>query len=311
MNGFYEKQNQPYMLKLLAAQRQGYSDIKTTLMRSFFAGVVIPSALSFIFFIMSFYPGYTAPWVKTLLTIYGLGFFILNHFVMEHIGNCKKRAARIQEEYDTSLYEMEWNGVLAGKKIPFSESIEYARRYLNSNGDKSLRNWYLNESLNVPAPLMVLLCQSKNMSWDARLKRKTSTLLSVIVAVNILMFTVTFMFANPTFLEFIAFIAIILPTYQFYYRYVSENKKSVMRADEVRALTESTLRQVTDTHVFDQQEIEKLSRTIQDQIFSYRVSGNPVPDFIHKRNRVQDEERYDRVFEEYSVQLEGVADVGH
>lgn len=116
MNGFYEKQNEPHMLKLLAGQRQIYSDVKAILMKSFCAGVVMPSVLSFIFFVMSFYPGYTAPWVKTLLTIYGLAFFIINHFILEHISNCKKKAARIQEEYDTRLFDMEWNDILAGKK---------------------------------------------------------------------------------------------------------------------------------------------------------------------------------------------------
>lgn len=304
MNNFYEKQNEPHMPMLLAAQRQAYSDIKRTLLRSFVAGVVIPSALSLIFFVMSFYPGYIAPWVKAVLTTYGLGFFILNHFAMEHISSCKKRAARIQEEYDTCLYDMEWNIVVAGKKTPYSECIEYAQKHLDIKGDRLIRNWHLNSPLNVPAPLMTLLCQSKNLSWDARLKRKNSTLLSVILAVNIMMFAVTFMFANPSFLAFIAFAAIILPTYQFYYRYVSDNKKSVLNADELRSLIENTLRQAVDTHEYDRRKIEKLSRIIQGQIFSYRASGNPAPDFIHTRNRNKYEECYDRIFQEYSIQLE-------
>lgn len=53
-------------------------------------------------------------------------------------------------------------------------------------------------------------------------------LLSIVLTVNILMFAITLIFANPTFLEFIAFVAIVLPTYQFYYRYVSENKNLLL-----------------------------------------------------------------------------------
>lgn len=309
MNGFYEKQNEPHMLKLLAGQRQIYSDVKAILMKSFCAGVVIPSVLSFIFFVMSFYPGFTAPWVKTLLTIYGLAFFIINHFILEHISNCKKKAARIQEEYDTRLFDMEWNDILAGKETPISECMEYAQKYLDAEGNKHIRDWYLNSPLKVSSLLMVLLCQSKNMSWDANLKRKTSMLLSIVLAVNILMFAITLIFTNPTFLEFIAFVAIVLPTYQFYYRYVSENKKSVARADELRLVIENTLREAVETHKFDQKKILKTTRSIQDQIFSYRASGNPVPDFIHKRSRVKDEERYDRIFQEYAAQLDMVESV--
>lgn len=307
MNGFYEKQNEPQMLKLLAAQRQIYSGVKAILMTSFCLGVVVPSVLSLIFFVMSFYPDFTIPWIKTFLTIYGLVFFIINHFIMEHISNCKKKAARIQEEFDTSLFDMEWNDIVAGKKIPISESVEYAQKHLITKGDSLLRGWYLNAPMNVPAPLMVMLCQSKNMGWDAGLKKKTSTFLSIILALNIIMFAITFMFTNPTYLQFIAFVAILLPTYQFYYRYVSENKKSVARADELRIFVENTLRQVVKEHTYDKQELEKQSRLVQDQIFSYRATGNPVPDFMHKLNRTKDEERYDRIFEEYALQLDGIA----
>lgn len=307
MNDFYEKQNEPHMLKLLAGQRQIYSDVKTILMKGFFAGVVVPSILSLIFFVMSFYPGYTGPWIKTLLTIYGLVFFIINHFIMEHVSNCKKKAARIQEEYDTSLFNMEWNDIVAGKKTPISESIEYAQKHLAAEGDRRLRNWYLNAPMSVSAPLMVMLCQSKNMGWDAGLKKKTSTFLSVILALNIIMFAITFIFTNPTYLQFIAFVAILLPTYQFYYRYVSENKRSVARADELRVLVENALRQVVKERAYDKKALDKQSRLVQDQIFNYRATGNPVPDFMHRNNRTKDEERYDRIFEEYCSQLEGIA----
>ncbi|ECY6709601.1 hypothetical protein F7I58_23490, partial [Salmonella enterica] len=220
---------------------------------------------------------------------------------------CKKKAARIQEEYDTSLFNMEWNDIVAGKKIPISESIEYAQKHLATEGERRLHNWYLNAPMSVSAPLMVMLCQSKNMGWDAGLKRKTSTFLSIILALNIIMFAITFIFTNPTYLQFIAFVAILLPTYQFYYRYVSENKKSVARADELRTLVENTLRQIVKEHAYDKKALEKQSRLVQDQIFNYRATGNPVPDFMHKRNRTKDEERYDRIFEEYSSQLQGIA----
>ncbi|URO00340.1 S-4TM family putative pore-forming effector [Leclercia adecarboxylata] len=307
MNDFFEKQNEPRMLKLLAGQRQIYCDVKAILMKSFLMGVVVPSILSLTFFVMSFFPGYTVPWIKTFLTIYGLVFFIINHFIMEHVSNCKKKAARIQEEYDTSLFNMEWNDIVAGKKTSVSESIEYAQKHLANEGDRRLRNWYLNAPINVSAPLMVMLCQSKNMGWDAGLKKKTSTFLSIILALNIIMFAITFIFTNPTYQQFIAFVAILLPTYQFYYRYVSENKKSVARADELRILVENTLRQVGKEQSYDKKALEKQSRVVQDQIFNYRATGNPVPDFMHKRHRAKDEERYDRIFEEYSSLLEGIA----
>lgn len=295
------------MLLLLAGQRQIYSDVKNSLMKCFVGGVVIPSLLSFAFFILSFYPDYTVPWMKTSLTIYGVVFLVINHFMMEHIGNCKKKAARIQEEYDIRLYDMEWNDIAAGKKVPISETTVYAQRYLDTEGDGSLRDWYLNTPLNVPQILMVLLCQSKNMSWDANLKNKTSFYLSVVFALNIIMLAAVLMFANPSFLEFMAFLAIVLPIIQFYYRYVSDNKKSVARADELRNCVENFLSQIEEKRTYDEQRAITLSRSIQDQIFSYRAAGNPVPDFVHKRNRIKDEEKYDRIFNVYADKLNSIS----
>lgn len=66
-----------------------------------------------------------------------------------------------------------WNGMISLLvKIPISESLEYAQKHLATEGDHRLRNWYLNAPMSVSAPLMVMLCQSKNMGWDAGLKRK-------------------------------------------------------------------------------------------------------------------------------------------
>ncbi len=171
MNDFYEKQNEPHMLKLLAGQREIYSEVKAILMKGFFAGVVIPSILSSIFFVMSFYPSYTGPWMKTLLTIYGLVFFIINHFIMEYVSNCKKK----QLVFRRSMIPvcLTWNGMISLlEKIPISESIEYAQKHLATEGERRLHNWYLNAPMSVSAPLMVMLCQSKNMGWDAGLKGK-------------------------------------------------------------------------------------------------------------------------------------------
>ncbi len=38
MNDFYEKQNEPHMLKLLAGQREIYSEVKAILMKGFLLG---------------------------------------------------------------------------------------------------------------------------------------------------------------------------------------------------------------------------------------------------------------------------------
>jgi hypothetical protein len=226
--------------------------------------------------------------------------------LLNYITTCKKQAARIQEEYDTSLYEMPWNDVVADKKVSISDTDGPARIYLEKVGDSSLKNWYLNFPINVDALIMRMLCQSKNLGWDARIKRKTSFILSIIMAVNVVLFTISMLFANIEFLKFIAFVAILMPVYQFYQRFVSENKKAAERADGLRIRVENALEEVAEKGLLEIDKFEKLTRSIQDQIFAYRAAGNPVPDYVHKRFRQEDEATYDSIFNTYAMKLNKV-----
>ncbi|MCC3736004.1 hypothetical protein LLS47_24220 [Rouxiella badensis] len=304
MNNFFEKQNEAGMIKLLAAQRQLYATVKIWLTYSFLLTVIVPSIMSFIIFIISFISGVVFPEMKSFLTVYGLGFLIINTFLLNHISSYKKMAARIQEEFDSRLYTMEWNTIVVGKKVSLSEIDSPGNKYLVREGDGSLKNWYMNRPISLVPSIMTLLCQSKNLGWDARLKRKTSFLLSCIMGINVALFAIAMLFAKPEFLSFIAFVAILLPLYQFYHRYVSENKKSAERADELKYAVESHLESIVEQGMIpDETTLSKFTRNVQDQIFSYRAAGNPVPDFIHKLNRGEDEERYDRIFDEFQRKL--------
>ncbi len=303
MNHYFENQNQPEMIDLQAAQRELYSKVKRYLAYSFVLAVLVPTVVSVIYLILSFFPGYTFPWLKTSLTVYGFVMLFINNLSLNHIGSIKRVAARIQEEFDTRLFAMEWNDVVAGKRPSLNEWVEPADQHLMKNGNVSLTNWYLNYSIPLPSAVMTLLCQSKNLGWDARLKMIISNVLSGILVVNGIVLLVLAIIINPPSANIFSLVALLAPVYQFYYRYVSENKKSVARADELRQKIESEMDKITESGEFDEGHLKKLSRNIQDQIFIYRSSGNPVPDRVHRYNRMKDEERYDRIFNAYAERM--------
>ncbi|NDO83738.1 hypothetical protein CJP72_24235 [Citrobacter sp. NCU1] len=303
MNHYFENQNQPEMINLQAAQRELYSVVKKYLTYSFMLAVFVPTMASAIYLVLNFFPGYTFPWLKISLTVYGFIMLFINNLLLNHISSIKKIAARIQEEFDTCLFAMEWNDVVAGKRPRPNEWVEPSDRHLKKNGSSNLTNWYLNYSIALPSPVMTLLCQSKNLGWDSRLKIIISNVLSVVLVVNGIMLLVLAIMINPPVVNIFSLIALLAPVYQFYYRYVSENKKSVARADELRQKVESELDKIIESGEFDEGHLKKLSRNIQDQIFIYRSSGNPVPDRIHQYNRVKDEERYDSIFNVYAERM--------
>lgn len=303
MNHYYETQNDSEMIRLQAAQRELYSRVKNYLGCSFVFGVLVPTVASAIYLVLSFFPDYTLPWLKTTVTIYGFIMLFINMLLLDHVGSIKRIAARVQEEFDTRLYDMEWNEVLVGRHLGPHEWLEPANQHLHKYGSSRLTDWYLNDPVNIPSPIMMLLCQSKNLGWDASLKRIISNLLSLIILANGIVLLVLAIVINPPAANVFSFIALLAPVYHFYYRYVSENKKSVSRADELRHKIEYEMDKITESGRVDDAHLKKTGRNIQDQIFSYRASGNPVPDIIHRRNRMRDEERYDRIFNHYAEKI--------
>lgn len=309
MNQYFETQNKPEMIRLQAAQRELYSSVKRYLAGSFFLGVLMPTVLSAVYLVLSFFPGYTFPWLKTSITLYGFIMLFINNLLLNRIASVKRTAARMQEEFDVRLFGLEWNDVVAGKHPTSHEWFEPSEQHLEKNGSDSLKNWYLNGPIRLPAPVMTLLCQSKNLGWDARLKKKISDILSLIIVANGIALLILGLVINPPLVNVFSLVALLAPVYHFYYRYVSENKKSVVRADELRQRIEFELDKISESLEFDENHLKKLARNIQDQIFSYRVSGNPVPDQLHRRNRVRDEERYDRIFDFYVGKINSLASV--
>lgn len=307
MNTYFDDQNNPEMISLQAAQRELYSSVKKYLAVSFVLTVIVPTLVSIIYLILNFFPGYTLPWLKTSLTTYGFIMLFINNLLLNHIGATKKIAARLQEEFDIRLFRLEWNDVVAGKRPGPHDWVEPADWHLKKNGSDSLINWYLNYFIDLPSPVMTLLCQSKNLGWDARLKQRISDLLSVILAINGVILLILAIAINPSVAVLFSLVALLAPVYQFYYRYVSENKKSVARADELRLKVESELDKIAESGSFDADHLQKLSRNIQDQIFIYRSSGNPVPDRLHRYSRMKDEERYDRIFNAYEERMKSLA----
>lgn len=153
------RQNLPWSVELLAAQRQLYSEAKRwRCLRA---------------------------WSVAMMTVIGVGTTLLAPDLLEVVGlvatvllialwftsNLEKQRARtaanIQEQLDTSVYPLDWNPIL-GAKPDAEDVVAAASRF---KGDRAkLNNWYSIPD-GVPRPLDILLCQRSNLRWDATLRR--------------------------------------------------------------------------------------------------------------------------------------------
>ncbi len=102
------------------------------------------------------------PDLRVAAAIIGVVFAVLTEIVWPLVTkNSNNRAVLIQEQFDTSLFQIPWNPDL-GRPVPLVDVADAAARY--GKGDK--RNWYL-DVRGIPSPIAETLCQRENLIWDA------------------------------------------------------------------------------------------------------------------------------------------------
>ncbi|WP_143658641.1 S-4TM family putative pore-forming effector [Streptomyces sp. IMTB 2501] len=79
-----------------------------------------------------------------------------------------RTAALLQETFDTRLYDIPWNEMLAGNAPSADEISRLARRY--QGPEERLRDYY--EIRELPRPLDLLSCILQNLAWGARIRRR-------------------------------------------------------------------------------------------------------------------------------------------
>ena len=79
-----------------------------------------------------------------------------------------ERAAVLQEMFDSRLFGIPWNHVLAEEPLAASEISRLSKRY-NGRSDM-ITNYY--EIPDLPRPFDVFACQQQNLGWGARVRRR-------------------------------------------------------------------------------------------------------------------------------------------
>ena len=150
MTTLNERQNQPTAIDRLAAQNQVYADAKTRL------GIYLVLSIPVIMILnMVVKPMFLNDWFglgqtydltdsialyAILLTAYQLV------FLKNSIQNHKLKAATIQEDFDCTVYQLEWNQTMCGNKVCDSEVQKYSQKYVNKGKELSkLSDWYTPE----------------------------------------------------------------------------------------------------------------------------------------------------------------------
>lgn len=270
------KQNTPESQRLLVAQRHLYSQAKRWHLVRLLGAIALEAAAPLVLL--------AAPGVKHALEVAGGVAVLVSHLVCQRKEqDDREKAATIQEQFDTSVFDLAWNPVLVPDKVDPEVLLAAARDFRGLHA--GVRDWYGDTSA-VPHPVDVLLCQRANLVWDAQLRRRYARILrAVVLAVPAAEIVVGLATGQLLSEYFLALLLPSLPALLEGFDIARENEEHAARKEALKAqlqgLWEGALRGESVT-------VEQCRR-IQDAIYTLRSTGPLVLDRLYHRFRRRDE----------------------
>lgn len=291
-----DQQNQPQNLRLLIAQRHIYSRAKQY--RKWQMYVIIGLAVISPLFL--FLPD---TW-KLLAGTLGIIWTVLSVLVLGRLEDEKlKQAATIQEQFDTGLYNLPWNSILADTRIT-PELISEANQDFKGNSD-DLKNWYGDLS-KITHPLDVLLCQRSNLVWDWRLRRVYAISVSFLTSGYLVLGGIALYFPFHQSLRDIL-LAWLLPSLSAFIEGARLASKQFGVAAEKQALEKKIVELWAEGLKQPAWISQDVLRQIQDRIYGMRAESPPIPDWFNDRFHKKYEANMHDAIKEYQAQAEAAS----
>lgn len=267
-------QNTEYAQRLLAAQSRLYTDAKRVhdiriLIVILLATITVIAALA-------------VPDVRTVIgTAGGAITFLWSVLVGGREKRRRQQAAFVQEEFDTYVFNMPWNGMASAHPSPTLIAAAAARYRGNRTMD-----WYPNTE-PVIRPLDVLICQRSNLGWGSSVHRLYAAILTGALAILVVSGIAVALIANLSAVDALTSLLVPLlgPSHELI-EMIRNNRESA----ETKANTE------TKVHGLWQQSLQSDNavtmgdcRSVQDEILKIRQTNAHVPDWLDNLRRAKNE----------------------
>ena len=288
MNNICQQQNTERGLKLLAAQRQLYSDAKRIQIISIVIGVPVVIAWSILGAVFPSFVVYAALWgiIATFLDL--LVFSRLQKSVQE-------KAAKIQQIFDCEVLEFEWAKLNCGIRVEPETIIDAHNRYKRKNPNLSgLQDWYPIRVCQLPIHQARIVCQRSNIWWDANLRRRYSNWIIVFfIILTIIIFLISLVGGLSLDKFLLAVIAPLTPAFILGLRQYTEHHQAAARLDRLQENAENLLDKIINKKITEQ-DIEIESYSLQVEIYENRRRSPSILDWFYSLLRRKHEEQMNK-----------------
>ncbi len=258
-----------------------YSQAKLITTLQILFTVIIPIILSFLTIIFSDVSDPNSI-LKVVAPFYGMFITLIDLAFFDNLQkDFKKRAAKIQECFDSELLLMDWNYFKVGDK-PVHEDVIQTANSLKRELTAGEKNWYSSILSNLPLYLCRVASQRTNIWWDGEVRRKytkyLTTFLLIIISGAV---GIGLLRRMPMDFFILAIFAPIFPTIVWLIKERKKQKETIELLDRLMKYAEELWNNAVILGS-DPIIVAEKSRELQNELFIHRSSNQPIANRIHK-----------------------------
>jgi hypothetical protein len=280
MNDILSKQNNAHFLELLKAQRIAYSQCKSF---QIFDIVSLLIAILFPLLALKF------PNSQNVINAFGVLWTIAYLITEGYRKNKTAQGAVIQEQFDTELYELDWNEILCKDKVNIDTIQVLSKKYK----DNDLSNWYSTKiDPNLPKQIAVILCQRINFSWEITQRKSFVIFLTLLVSIYYLVYVVVGFQNNIGFFDLLVLLSPSISFLVYCVLNILSLRTHIKSKNETLKFIDNKLEEYRQNRSLPTSET---LRQIQDVIFTERAVPEKIPDWYYRLKKDTNENFIDNL----------------
>ncbi|RYE67298.1 MAG: hypothetical protein EOO81_10595, partial [Oxalobacteraceae bacterium] len=192
------EQNKPEHLSWLRAQRLYYRQAKWVMTAFVFIAIALP-ILGLVVSASGLPEAELDRW-KAKLTFMSITVLLAEIGIFSRLQReLVKKAAKIQELFDTTVLGLPWSKFVVGAKVDAEDIKTISMSELTPTDKKAFLNWYEPSVGTLPIELGRLICQRTNITYDMQVRRLYAKSLLGLVIVMVVVLSVIGLYKGSSF----------------------------------------------------------------------------------------------------------------
>lgn len=278
MNEIYKDQNIPRSLKLICAFRESYYKAKKLLLAQIYITVILTACFSTAKFVLTL----AGIDISAYAVLYSVFVFVVDFFILQPLISGKRTdGAKLQEEFDSDVFKLSWNKIIAGKKVEneTTDLLNDAYLHRTKGSMDKCKDWYPEEYKVLEMNKAVLSCQKTSLIYDIKLRKRFKFLISRNTILLSILVALLGLLQDLSIHSFLLYVILpLLPVFVLAKKLHYEHEKSIKASADLKALIDDIQTKAADISIDD-------LKAVQTKIYTNRKDSALIPEKLYNKLR--------------------------